>query len=414
MIKVFTTALIVLFGNQIYAQNVGINVSNPQFPLTISSSNPVAGVIGLDNNASLFAKNASGIYETFLVPRNINNSTTVKFGAGGLFIDPFGATGNKMMSMLANGNVGIGTNNPLDKLMVQTGTNQYGITHTSGTVKLGTYVGDTGGWLGTQSNHPLFFFTNNGSARMTINTNGLVGIGTTNPVANLDVSGDTRLTNDGNYTSGTVSIGTNSNNETKFRLNSSLPYGLSIDGSAPNGSIGLGAMLKVQGASEGHVVAIGGTAEDGYNLYVNGSAAKSDANPFWTLFSDARLKDQIVDYNSGLADLVKIKPVKYHYTKASGFNSDKENIGILAQDLLKIAPYMVGKKKHENGEEYHNVNLSPMLFMMVNAFKELDTSNKAKDQQIADLEARLAKIEQLLKSENRNASIDLPKNGNAK
>ena len=150
-----------------------------------------------------------------------------------------------------------------------------------------------------------------------------------------------------------------------------------------------------------------GTATNGYNLKVVGNAGKTDGLALWSLPSDARLKEQIAPYQAGLADLVKIKPVKYHYTKASGMNNDKENIGVLAQDLQEIAPYMVGKKKRgDTGEEYLDVNLSPMLFMFVNAFKEIDANNKAKDQKIADLEERLAKIEQLLKSENREVKSE--------
>jgi len=84
-------------------------------------------------------------------------------------------------------NVGIGTTTPLTKLEVLTNDNSYGIVHTNGTVRLGTYIGNSGGWIGTQSNHPLYFFTNNSSAMMTLRTNGYVGIGTTTPVYSLDI-----------------------------------------------------------------------------------------------------------------------------------------------------------------------------------------------------------------------------------
>ncbi len=90
------------------------------------------------------------------------------------------------------GNVGIGTKTPTDKLTVNTG-NGYGIVHTNGTITIGTYVSNTfkpiGGWLGTRSNHPLLFFTNNGGAQMTLLQNGNVGIGTIVPVHKLSVNG---------------------------------------------------------------------------------------------------------------------------------------------------------------------------------------------------------------------------------
>jgi hypothetical protein len=65
----------------------------------------------------------------------------------------------------------------------------YGLTHTDGNIALGTYIGGfpETGWLGTISNHPLSFFTNNGGAQMTILPNGAVGIGTSSPSGKLQV-----------------------------------------------------------------------------------------------------------------------------------------------------------------------------------------------------------------------------------
>ncbi len=87
------------------------------------------------------------------------------------------------------GNLGIGTASPANKLTVY--SNFYGIEHTDGTVRLGTFLNSSGGWIGTQTNHPLHFFTNDGGQQMTITPGGLVGIGTTTPTGGylLDVAG---------------------------------------------------------------------------------------------------------------------------------------------------------------------------------------------------------------------------------
>ena len=47
-----------------------------------------------------------------------------------------------------------------------------GFVHTNGTVIVESYIGGAGGWFGTRTNHPLRFYTNNSSARMTLNTGG--------------------------------------------------------------------------------------------------------------------------------------------------------------------------------------------------------------------------------------------------
>jgi len=47
-----------------------------------------------------------------------------------------------------------------------------GFVHTNGTVIVESYIGGAGGWFGTRTNHPLRFYTNNSSARVTLNTGG--------------------------------------------------------------------------------------------------------------------------------------------------------------------------------------------------------------------------------------------------
>ncbi|HMT96388.1 MAG TPA: hypothetical protein PKC62_06845 [Ferruginibacter sp.] len=82
-------------------------------------------------------------------------------------------------------NVGIGTTTPLEKLSVV--SNGYGISHEFSSIKLSTYINGSGGWIGTVSNDPFHFYTNNGGASMTINTNGNIGIGNLNPSSKLHI-----------------------------------------------------------------------------------------------------------------------------------------------------------------------------------------------------------------------------------
>ena len=52
----------------------------------------------------------------------------------------------------------------------------YGIVHTDGIREVGTYVDDSGGWLGTKSNHPLNLFVNDGGAALRIDTDNTVSL----------------------------------------------------------------------------------------------------------------------------------------------------------------------------------------------------------------------------------------------
>ena len=63
-----------------------------------------------------------------------------------------------------------------EKLGIKTASDEYGWTHTDGTIKLTSFVGQSAGWLGTQSNHSLYLFYNDGGAMATVGTVGSLGI----------------------------------------------------------------------------------------------------------------------------------------------------------------------------------------------------------------------------------------------
>jgi hypothetical protein len=100
-----------------------------------------------------------------------------------------GLPSSNFVQFAVNGNVGIGTTNPFSKLTVQTNPESYGIEHTDGTISLDTFLGGgNGAWLGTRSNHPLYFYTNN-TFRMALATSGNIGIGTSAPKHLLTIVG---------------------------------------------------------------------------------------------------------------------------------------------------------------------------------------------------------------------------------
>ena len=125
------------------------------------------------------------------------------------------------------------------------------------------------------------------------------------------------------------------------------------------------------------------TSLPNYKLEVNGSAAKTGGGS-WTVASDRRLKENIHSFNAGLDQLIKIEPVVFDYTHQSGLSNGKEQVGVVAQEIQKIAPYMI-EEFDKDGEEYLAVNNSAMVYMLINSVKELN-------QKIEDLEAEIEKL----------------------
>ncbi len=176
------------------------------------------------------------------------------------------------MTIGATGQVGIGTVSPSDPLTIQTGSGQffagYGWVHTDGVREVGSYVDVSGGWLGTRSNHPLKFFTNNSVALMTLTTDGRFGIGTT-PAMRLDVNGRTRVRRGSDVSAGIwfyeatdrAFVGMLDNNIVGFYGAGGIGWGLVMN--VNNGRVAVGhanpqTALHVNGTTRTNVVEITG------------------------------------------------------------------------------------------------------------------------------------------------------------
>ena len=81
--------------------------------------------------------------------------------------------------------------------------------------------------------------------------------------------------------------------------------------------------------------------------------------------SDRRLKDNISENNSGLKEILTLKPYEYI------FKSDKKKtpqVGVIAQDLQKVFPNSV----HQSEDRYLHIRWDEMFYAMINAIKTLD------------------------------------------
>lgn len=133
-------------------------------------------------------------------------------------------------------------------------------------------------------------------------------------------------------------------------------------------------------------------ATSGYDLQLAFNSAAKPTSGSWTIASDRRLKEDINPFNDGLTILKKINPVYFKYNGNANTPKDDYGIGVIAQEIKEIAPYMVGVSEYlpdevnkSNIEEYLSYNPDALHYININAIKELDDK-------ISSLESQLKNI----------------------
>ena len=116
-----------------------------------------------------------------------------------------------------------------------------------------------------------------------------------------------------------------------------------------------------------------GTIAPTAKLSVNGNANNFTGS--WGVFSDARIKTITGDFTDGLNVINKISSKRFIYNRDAPYYSMEEQIGVVAQELEKVAPYMVTKNKTSHLDDLREVNNQAYTFLLINAIKELSKQN---------------------------------------
>lgn len=263
------------------------------------------------------------------------------------------------------------------------GGNFFGLCATSSAIRTiendGTVVCEpTGDDLGNHtatSNIRLnnrFLSGDGGSEGIFVDSQGRVGIGTTDPgLANLriDGTGNTRLgfnTNDGTPVLRLTSF--DSDPAVLAMVSGAAQFQLRVTGDDKFHLFRSASVLTVDSLGRLGL----GTENPSFLLHVNGDAGKPGGGS-WSTASDARLKEIEKKFVRGLEDLENLQPVHYHYQAQNplGFDSEKHHVGLLAQDVLEVVPEAVS----EDADGYLHVNNDPILWTMLNAILELERRN---------------------------------------
>lgn len=144
------------------------------------------------------------------------------------------------------------------------------------------------------------------------------------------------------------------------------------------------ALTPTAGTAIAGTVNIGGDVNIGSSLQertftVFGVAAKTGSLVWVLPASDERIKKEIRPYKDGLDKLIQFKPVVYKYNGKAGIaDNGGDNVGLIAQDVQKVAPEMVFSRKtklnpdDEKDTDLLNYDFHNVLFMVINAFKEIN------------------------------------------
>jgi hypothetical protein len=336
----------------------------------------------------------------------------------------------------AGGNVGIGTTTPSYKLHLKdAGTTQLLIEGTNSTLQSSMYFTNNrstaftsyGGFLyggesqtsslfgivrndklflfadgannlgmivGTVSNQPLFFGTNN-SVKLIINSHGDLstnvsslmttpwksfeigtGVGTMVLAGRTDGANNLILGTNWTYDGGVAQEFIGSGYSSQYFQENGNHI---IRSSSASGSAGANITFNeiARFTKEGNVGIGTASPQSGYRLhvvdsvYVGGNVSASA----YTTRSDYNLKDDIFDLKYGLNDILQLQPVEYTY-KSNG----SKQLGFIAQDIGTILPEVV------SFEESMSVNYQAIIPILTKAIQEQNLLIKALEQRIINLE----------------------------
>ena len=405
-------------GNQITilnGGNVGIGTTAPGAPLHVYKSDTYSAIISrADWNSGTPTKLALGkqygvlgFISSDLVETTNDTSYIALNYKSGL------TTYAEGLRVYNNGNVGIGTTNPLKKLVVTTGNNTNsssnksdalayfgggndnpdaqnisfpnpsitdssipGMYWWSADVMFGRYKNEAfwsikethGGSLGSSQRDIIrcYFYDSGGYSYIdkTVIPSGNVGIGTTSPATKLQVDGTILTTSTLNSTAGSYSIDHPGINTWKIGVTSTNSSTFHI-GNDTGGSFA----NKIFSITGGGNVGIGTTAP-GYKLDVSGTIrATGDV----IAYSDARVKENVETLDGALDKVMKMRGVSYNK-----IGEQEKKVGVIAQEILEVLPEVVSQD--ESGT--YSVAYGNIVSVLIEAIKE-------QQKQIDELKSKL-------------------------
>ena len=182
------------------------------------------------------------------------------------------------------------------------------------------------------------------------------------------------LVNTANSNNGSTSIFKN--------ISSTTPYGIAIE--LPNGS-----------SDETRYFVYCGLASNAPRFKVSTAGTIYAVNQSVQSISDVRFKENIRDLDTGLSEILQLKPRLFDWKEGKGMDT-KDSVGFIAQEIEEILPKLVDDNWSEEGidekgaaiegEKYKTVGQGGLIPTLVKAIQEQQTI-------IEDLKSRIETLE---------------------
>ena len=334
--------------------NVGIGTTSPDTALHISTTSPSIRLTDTTPATNTVAQvwadsDAAGALLLAADITNVGTNPFISARIGGLGV------ADEKMRIDSSGNVGIGTTSPDSALHVmQSGDVNDGIT-----LQQVNYAKKLN--LRTNSAGELIVDVDDGTVEaMRIDSDGNVGIGTTNPSAVFHVEKHSNLTQSSPH----------------FKIRGNVYTGLHwLNGTA---------YYIGQDSTTRSMRIFSGDSTTGVELMYGATA--------WSTFSDERLKENITNLDSVIDKIKDIRCVTY--TRSDVENS-KETIGFIAQDFIGKFDQVINKSKisDEDKEEYYSIKYTETIPVLMKAIQEQQQTIEDLKSQNESLAARISALE---------------------
>jgi hypothetical protein len=303
--------------------------------------------------------------------------------------------------LLVEGNVGIGTTSPrvasggYNNLVIDGPSSGLFEINANGTRVVSLFgSGNDINIVNPNATGAMRFYTAD-TERMRINSSGNVGIGTTSPTEKLDVNGKIYVEDEIiGYLAGQTGYRTYAKNA-RFHI---VSYQSVVGGNftktfdiVANADAGADSEIRflttltssspterMRITSAGNVGI--GTTSPSYKLHVNGSVAGVGA---YNNLSDVNYKKNINDLELGLDIVKQLRPITYNWINEE--YGTRTNIGFIAQEVESVLPNIV-TTADDNVKSMATTDLIPIL---TKAIQEQQTIIETQEQKIQELETLL-------------------------